>query len=240
VTAVVAAAIALGACGVVEDIRYPYAKESGETIFLDSVASTSALKSVRLSGFLDLRSGPRIDFNILDARKGRCGGAMSFDTAEFDIVYSPEAGYLKGSAASWQQLPGRPAQAALLADRWVKVSGDEGLDPRRLCRFVETLLNEEEKILVGAGTMPDGVQVTHLGLSDETGEKAVELQVDEEDLSANIWVALDEPHYLLKFVGADDKARMEIVFSDFEFKGAVRLPRARDVLDPGEVSARSD
>lgn len=237
--------LALAGCGAVDSVRYPYAKESADAIFLDSVKATTALKSVRISGYVDLSQGPRMNFNLLDAENGSCGGTVSFSTADFDVVTTPEKSYMKGSVASWQQLPGVSREEAIvvgpiLADRWVDTTsgGSARAEINPLCRLVDELLTPAEQEAVDAGKVPDTLEVTNKGLSEAAGVKAVKLEVVDEKSASDIWVALDVPHYILKFAEQNKKADAEVVLSDFNFGGEVALPEKKEILDPSKLTAK--
>lgn len=243
--AVVASATALAGCGVVDSVRYPYAKESARTIFLDAVTATTAVESLRVSGSTEARGAPPVRFNLLDAEDGSCGGTLSFLTADFDVVLTEDSSYLKGSAGSWQQMPrisretGMTA-ARLLADRWVDVGNGAGpgVDARPMCRLVDELLTPPEQKAVDAGEVPENLEVTHKGLSEAAGVKAVKLQVVDDGTASDVWVSVDDPHHILKMAVKEEKVQMEVVLSDFGFPGEVRVPD-EDVEDFGDLMSRS-
>lgn len=236
---------ALAGCGAVEGAfdkaRFTYAKESADKIFLDSVKATTALKSVRISGYVNPKKGSRSDFNLFQAEDGNCGGTMSFGTADFDVVMTRENTYLKGSTSSWQQFPGANRENAivvgpLFAGRWVDTNSGEEFNP--LCTFVAELLTPAEQEAVDAGDVPDTLEVTNKGLSEAAGVKAVKLKVVEDKSSSHIWVALDEPHYILKLTETDRRGDMEVVLSDFDFPQDVELPKKREILDLDTMTAK--
>lgn len=242
--AVGAVVIALAGCGAVDSVRYPYAKESADRIFLDSVVATKELTSVRLSGFLDKRGEPRLGFNLLDAEGGVCGGTMSFSTADFDVVLTSDTIYFQGSAGSWQQFPEVSreeaiAVAPILADRWISAPLDKapGPDPGPACRFVEELLTPAEQKAVDEGEVPENLEVTNEGLSEAAGMKAVKLEVVDKSGSSDVWVSVDEPHYIIKIAGQAKKGSFDIVFSDYDFQGEIRVPRKKELLDLDELTA---
>lgn len=240
--AVGAVVIALAGCGAVDSVRYPYAKEDADTIFLDSVKATTALESLRISGYLDGPKGPRMNFNLLDAGEGTCGGTMSFGTADFDIVLTPEKSYWKGSAASWQQLPGLPRHKGIVvgpmfADRWVDTTAGTDVEAHSMCRMTDDLLTPAEQRSVDAGKVPDNLTVRNKGLTEAAGTKAVKLEVVDDTSTTDVWVSLDEPHYIIKMAVEQEQSDAEVVFSDFEFGGEVRVPEKKDVLDPAKLTA---
>jgi hypothetical protein len=235
-----AAALALAGCGMVDGVRYPYAKESASTIFLDSVRATTALEAVRVSGYVDMGSGPPTRFNVLGTEDERCGGTISFSTADFDLAMSSEAAYLKGSTASWQQLPGITREQGvvmgpLLADRWVLVQDADEVSADWMCRFTDELLTRSERKAVDAGKVPDNLDVTHKGLSEASGVKAVQLEVVDDRTTSDVWVSLEEPHHILKMTLKDESGTAEVVLSDFDFRGKVEMPKRRDILDPARL-----
>lgn len=239
--AAAAAATGLAACDMVDNYRYPYAQEDADTVFLDAVKATTALDSVRVSGSLDPKGSSTFSFNVMSVLDKGCGGTVSFSTADFDLVQTREGDYLKGSASSWQQLPGHSAAelqavSGVLEDRWVKLTrGKAGFDLNPICT-ISRLLTDDERKAVDAGKVPSNLEVTSKGLSEAAGEKAVKLQVVEDDESTDVWVSLEEPHYILKLTGTDKNGTVEVVFSDFDFPAPVEAPEAKDMVDLAKLT----
>ena len=243
--AVGAVVVALAGCGAVDSIRYPYAKEDGEKILADAVRATSEVTSVRISGYVDARGEPRTHFNVLTAENGNCGGTMTFSTADFDIVITPKAVYLKGSAASWQQHPDLTREQGIvvgpvLADEWVELDPVKGTNPHDFCSLLDEFTDPDEESGSGKGSDEDAgeEEVDNLGLTDATGMKTVKLEVSDDKRSTDAWVAVEEPHYLVKVAREEGDRTGEFVFSDFDFKGEVRVPDKKDVIVLSELTAK--
>ena len=232
-TVVAVAATALvattSACGVYEDLTTSdYVKESADTIFLDAVRATTEAKTVRLTGWVRSR-GKRMSFSLMSGAPSTCSGTVSYYTADLDVRLLPGATYIRGGATTWQDFPGLGdavgrAAAPRLADRWIELDNDLGIQP--LCDLARDLLTDKERAAVDDGRVPANLELKHGGLSEAAGEKTARLDVtDEKNGPTEVWVSLEDPHYLVKFAQDTKKAGAEIVFSDYGFPVDVQAPK---------------
>lgn len=235
------AVMTLSGCAVVDDLRYPYAGEDAGAIFVDAASATSDTRTLRVSGFVDPEGKGKatIDFSLMTGTGGHCSGEVSLDTASFDVLTTPDGSFLRGSAWSWQKLSllteqPMPARSRVLEGRWVKKSDTVPLDPVPLCRLMADLLTEEEQSAVDEGEPPSNLVLVNEGLGEAAGEKAVRLQVTDEDSVTDAWVSLEEPHYFVKMVQEDADARVQVVLSDFDLPAEFDTPPHTEVLDLGD------
>jgi hypothetical protein len=226
---------ATAGCGVYEDLTTSdYVKESADTIFLDAVRATTAADTVRLTGWVK-SGGTRMEFSLMSAAPQTCSGTISYFTADLDVRLTPDASFIKGSASTWREFPGLAGVAgrtasARLADRWIELGNDSGFQP--LCDLARDLLTTKERQAVDAGKVPSNLELKHRGLSEAAGEDVARLDVvDDKSGPSEVFVSLEEPHHIVKFVQKSRKASAEVTFSDYGFPAEVEAPKGAVSLD---------
>ncbi|MFB9315199.1 serine/threonine-protein kinase [Nocardioides plantarum] len=210
----------------------PTGDPTGTTSFADGEAADivaaaekemSVLDSVTLSGTIESDGKPgTFDFTITSS--GDCAGKVGLagGTAEMrrvdGIAYlKPDRAFFEASAG----LSGTQLDLVLgqIGDRWIKGDeGDaEGFD--QLCDIDE---------LVGSGSTGGDPVYTKGEVTDVDGRPAIAIDQTGGDVTA--YVAVDDPHYLLKVEQAEDDG--VFVFSKFDEEFTVAAPPASDVYTP--------
>jgi hypothetical protein len=219
--AAVAVATTLSACG------GDFAEESPDAIGEAAEKDMKALKSVRIAGEL-VEDGEKVSVDMALSTKGDCEGTLGIQGGETQIRSLGGETWMKPDAAFWEASAGGDAAMVqgVVGDKWV-VLGDEE-DFAELCDLDELLdsMNDDE----------DDSKAETQGTEDVDGTEAVKVtgETDEGD-PVTVWVAVDEPHYILKMQVDQGSEPGEITFSEFDEELSVEAPAEDEVIDLAQL-----
>lgn len=222
---IIGAAALLSACGGDED---GFADQSGEEIVAATQEDMKALSSLRMRGELTT-DGDRLEIDMAVSTSGDCEGTLGQGDATAEIISVGGNSYMKPDAAFWELFAGPEAAGTLVelvGDRWVLVPGDEG-DFSEFCdldQLLDELDSDEEE------------QVEVEGTEEVEGQQAVRLSsTSDEDEPVTVWVAVDEPHVILKMEVTEGDEPGTFTFSDFDQELEVEAPPEDQVVDLAEL-----
>ena len=213
-----AMATTLAACG-----GGGFAEESPEKIGEAAEKDMKALKSVRISGEV-VEDGEKTSVDMTLTTDGDCEGTLAVQGGEAQIRSLGGETWIKPDSAFWEASAGE--QAALVqgvvGDKWVVVGDDQ--DFAEFCDLDE-LLKE-----MGDDEVEDKAEVE--GTEDVDGTEAVKVTGDtEEGDPVKVWVAVDEPHHILKVEVDEGEEPVEVAFSEFDEELSVEAPADDEVID---------
>jgi hypothetical protein len=213
-----AMATTLAACG-----GGGFAEESPEKIGEAAEKDMKALKSVRISGEL-VNDGEEISVDMALTTDGDCEGTLGIQGGKTEIRSLGGETWMKPDAAFWEASAGE--QAALIqgvvGDKWVVLGDDQ--DFAELCDL--------DELLEQMGDDEDDDKAEVEGTEDVDGTEAVKVtgETDEGD-PVTVWVAVEEPHHILKMEVDQGDEPGEIVFSEFDEELSVEAPADDEVID---------
>jgi hypothetical protein len=202
------------AVGVLATLALPFAtaatfssgSEQGKPaarIYADAEAALVAAKNFHVLGNI-AGQGSTEAFNLSMSRTGG-GGSISVNGATINIVVASAYAYIKCNKASWIKLGATAADAALIANKWIKVPASD----KDFSDFTELTLSKPfvSGLLSGPGTL---TKVP--GTSTFDGQKALVLSDGKGD---KFYIASSGPPYLLHVQGAGSGSSGSMTFSDF-------------------------
>ncbi len=214
----VALATTLSACG-----GGDFAEESPDAIGEAAEKDMKALKSVRIAGEL-VEEGEKVSVDMALSTKGDCEGTLGIQGGETQIRSLDGETWMKPDAAFWEASAGDDAAMVqgVVGDKWVVLGDEEGF--AELCDLDELLdsMNDDE----------DDSKAETQGTEDVDGTEAVKVtgETDEGD-PVTVWVAVDEPHHILKMEVDQGEEPGQITFSEFDEELSVEAPAEDEVID---------
>jgi hypothetical protein len=185
-----------------------------------------SVKSLHMKGQLT-SSGQKVGVDLSVTTGGQCEGAVSVGNGSTRVMSTGDAAWMKPDDAFWEQQA--PDQAALIeqtvGDKWVVVPTDSSV--ASFCDLDSFLKSFSEDTNDSDGpTRKEGVESV-------SGQDALKLtgKSDGQDMTA--WVAVDDPHHLLKLElgegGAETTGTM--AFSGFDEPVDVKTPAPSEAID---------
>ena len=197
--------------------------------FKEITRATSAdmqdVKSLHMSGNLTQES-QELGLDVSVTTDGECQGEISLGNGSAQIVSTGDAAWMRPDHAFWEeQAPDQSAQIEqTVGDKWVVVPSGSDFDS--FCDLDSLLDSFDDD--TDSSDEPSKVE----GVESVGGHDAVKLsgKSDGQDMSA--WVAVDDPHHMLKLVlgGGGDTAGT-ISFSAFDEPVDVKTPGPSEVID---------
>ncbi len=201
-----------------------FSKESATDILKTSAADMQALKTVRMAGRIEA-SGEQIGFDLELTTQGDCRGTFKVGHGSAQIIASGGDSWMKPDHAFWSMQAGGEASKIerLVGDKWVAIPAGSGLTSVcDLDNFLDKIKdpgNDKQPPATVVGTQnvagQDAVRVRDTGKGDDTTDG---------------WVAIDDPHYLLKLEVAGSGGGT-VTFSDFDSDVTIKAPDPSDVVD---------
>ncbi len=169
--------------------------------------------SLRLSGtFAEAGAETTLDIGISES--GDCAGSLTSEGGTAQIISGSDGTFLKGDEAFWNvAAPGAADQIlAMLGDKWALVPPEQASSLAEFCNLQNFLdeLEEDDEEGEASGEKGDTEEID--------GREALEIIGEDEETGdpTHVWVAVEEPHYILR-VGSDSEDEGgEISFTDFD------------------------
>jgi len=216
----VAATAMLSGCG------GGFAEESPEAIGEAAEKDMKELSSVRIAGEL-ISDGDEISVDMALSTDGDCEGTLGIQGGKTEIRSVGGQTWMKPDAAFWEASAGEQAEMVqgVVGDKWVVLGEGEGFS--ELCDLDELLDGVDDD---------DESKGENEGTEDVDGTEAVKVtgETDEGD-PVTVWVATDEPHYILKMEVDTGEEPGTITFSDFDEELTVEAPAEDEVIDLDEL-----
>ncbi len=210
---VVSCAAAVVGCGEADDGGI--ADESAEDLVVLATEAMRDLKSVHVEGNLSTPKGRDVTLDLSMSTVGNCSGTVGLGGGSLEVLQVDGDGWYRADAAYWQAA--QPDDAAeiirTLGDSWVVADGSP-----YMASFCEL-----DSFLDGTFE-PFDRQRFEKGDTDRVGtEEVVEFKGNE---SSSVYVATDDPHYILKLAGKEGQTS----FSDFDEDIEVEAPAEEDTV----------
>jgi hypothetical protein len=206
-----------------------FAHEPGIDILRTAATDMGAVKSMHFAG--DVTSnGKKIHVDLRSSTAGQCQGSFTIGTGVAQIVASDGKAWMKPDDAFWEQeAPGQAGQIEqLVGDKWVSIPLSSGLS--RVCDL-DNLLS---KLTPTSQKQAKDTQV--VGTTQVGGTDAVQVQGrSKQGDTVSAWIALGDPHHVLKLDVTDGSSPGTLVFSEFDTPLDITTPAPSEVVDvPGQ------
>ena len=217
-----ATALLLAGCG-----GGGYADESAETITGDAEKEMKALSSVSMNGELT-NDGQKLSLDMSVTTSGDCEGTIGLDQGTAQLLSVDGQSWMKPDEGFWQSFAGDQAAAVMQAvgDRWVVMPEEEGgfTDLCDLDSLLEEMGEDDgDKMEVGETEDVDGQEAVMIDTESDEGDPLT------------VWVAVDDPHYVLKMQVTEGDEPGTITFSDFDEELDVEAPSADEAVDLNQL-----
>lgn len=203
-----------------------FADESAETILAAAEEDMKGLTSVRVAGNLTV-DGEELDFDMRVSTAGDCSGTLGVAGGQAELMSVDGTVYMKPDDAVWTALAGPDADMikSVVGDKWIsEPAGDGGFGA--LCDLDELLSDlgdEETDGEVGDVEDVDGAEAVTVSSETEEGDPLT------------LWVAVDEPHHILKMEVAEGAEPGTVTFSEFDEELDLEAPAEDEVVDFDEL-----
>lgn len=213
----IALTVSLTGCG-----GSDFAEEPAKDIVEAAAKDMTDLESVHLDADITSEGGNvTMDLSLDDS--GTCEGSISIGGAAAEVIRIGDESWFKAEDAFWEAQAGDQAEQliAMIGDNWVADPDDQFSS---FCDL-DTLLDD-----IGDPESLEDVESD--GTEDVDGEETVKLVgVDDEGTETTAYVAVDEPHYILKIEATGDNEKGEASFSEFDEDVEVEAPADEDVVE---------
>jgi hypothetical protein len=187
------------------------------------------LKSLHMSGSLTTGDS-KIGIDVSATTDGACRGTISQDDGHAEVLSTGHESWMRPDDAFWEKSV--PDQAAVIeqavGDKWVVVPA--GADFDSFCDLDSLLGSFDDK------KDPSDGPTKKEGVESVGGVDAVKLSGKSDGQAVAAWVAVDDPHYILKFeLGEGGDTSGTLTFSEFDDSVDVKAPASSDVFDLGSL-----
>jgi hypothetical protein len=206
-----------------------FADESAGTITDEALQDMKGLSSLTMTGTLT-QGGQRLSIDLGLTTTGDCAGSIGTPAGKAQFVSKGKRGWIKADTSFWVKNAGIPAEQVrqLIGDKYVALPPGAN-DFSQICD-IDALLAQMDKGGKKGKRSDDQVS----GTAEVGGQEAVVLRGESgKGASATVWVAADDPHYVLKVRTTGGKEPGTIRFSDFDSARAVKAPSPAEVVDLG-------
>jgi hypothetical protein len=194
------------------------------------VRDMKALESVHLIG-ASTKDRQRLTLDLVLTSRGDCSGDLTLgrDTVAYRQVRG--AAYVKGDRGFWEQSVGSPQAAAQVVarvgDKWARLPRS-GPGFGTFCDLDDFMAEfRTDRKATGADR-----QVTTIGeVSEVDGREALEVVTKQGQETTVTWVAVDEPHVVLRVESAGGDEPGSFRLDGFGEDVEVVAPDAADVVD---------
>jgi hypothetical protein len=206
-----------------------FADGSFKEITKATSADMKELKSLHMAGNL-VTDNSKIGIDVSADTDGACHGTISQGEGHAQVLSTGDQSWMKPDDTFWEL--SAPGQAAAIeqavGDKWVVVPASA--DFSSFCDL-DGLLDsfDDDDDSSDGPTKKEGVESVG-------GEDAVKLTGKSDGQSMAAWVAVDDPHHILKFeLGEGGDTSGTLTFSDFDEPVEVTAPAPSDVFDLGSL-----
>jgi hypothetical protein len=210
-----------------------FAKESASAIEKASTDDMKALEAVHMEGSVTQQES-EIGLDLSLTTDGDCSGTVSRgDSGSAEVVTLDGTSWFKPDEEFWRAQAGPAAEQIIstVGDNWVQLpEGDESF--ASFCDLDE-LLDQ-----IG----DDQDKTSEKGETEEVdGREAIKLTRDDEETGGTItvWVALDDPHHILKVEQAEGDSPGTFSFSEFDEDASIEAPADDEVITVEELQKQT-
>jgi hypothetical protein len=231
--AVLAACGGGGDSGGDSDSDSEFASESASAIEKASIEDMKALEAVHMQGEVT-QQGSEIGLDLSLTTDGDCTGTISRgDSGSAEVVTLDGTSWFKPDEEFWRAQAGPAAEQIIstVGDDWVQLpEGDESF--ASFCDLDELLDQIDD----------DQGKPSEKGETEEVdGQEAVKLNRDDAESGGTItvWVAVDDPHHILKVEQAEGDSPGSFTFSDFDADASIEAPADDEVITVEELQQQT-
>jgi hypothetical protein len=205
-----------------------FATESASTIEKASIEDMKALEAVHMEGSVS-QQGSEIGLDLSLTTDGNCAGSVSRgDSGTAEVVTLDGTSWFKPDEEFWRAQAGPVADQIIstVGDKWVQLpEGDESF--ASFCDLDELLDQIDD----------DQDKPSEKGETEEVdGAEAITLtRDDEQDGTITVWVAVEDPHHILKVEQEGGDAPGSFTFSEFDQDAAIEAPADDEVMTIEEL-----
>jgi len=233
--AIVALAV-LSACGGDGDDSgdSEFAGESAATIQKESVDDMKTLDSLHMDGSITQQGG-EIGLDLSLTTEGDCSGTISRgDSGNAEVISLDGTSWFRPDEEFWRAQGGPAADQIIstVGDDWVQLpEGDESF--ASFCDL-DGLLEQIED--------DDDEKPSEKGETEDVdGQEAIKLTRDNKEGggTTTVWVAVDDPHHILKVEREGGEAPSSVSFSEFGEDVSIESPGADEVITVEELQQQT-
>ncbi len=236
VVGAIAALAVLSACGGGGDggdSDSEFASESASAIEKASIEDMKALDAVHMEGSVT-QQGSEIGLDLSLTTDGDCTGTVSRgDSGSAEVITLDGTSWFKPDEEFWRAQAGPAAEQIIstVGDDWVQLpEGDESF--ASFCDLDELLDQIDD----------DQGKPSEKGETEELdGQEAVKLTRDDAESGGTItvWVAVDDPHHILKVEQAEGDSPGSFTFSEFDEDASIEAPADDEVITVEELQQKT-
>jgi len=210
-----------------------FAQGSASTIQKASVEDMQSLDALHMEGSIT-QQGSEVGINISLTTDGDCSGTVSRgDSGEAEVVSLDGTSWFRPDEEFWRAQAGPQAETIIstVGDKWVQLpEGDSSF-----ASFCDL-----QGLLDQVGTDNEKDSATKGETSDIGGREAIQLTTkDEQGGSTSSWVAVDDPHYIVKVDREGGESPGSITFSEFGEDASIEAPADDEVITVEELQKQA-
>jgi hypothetical protein len=220
----------LAACGGGSD----FADSSATTIQKEATKDMQALEAVHMKGSVTQQDN-EIGLDLSLTTDGDCSGTVSRgDSGSAEVVTLNDTSWFKPDEEFWRAQAGEAADQIIstVGDKWVQLpEGDQSF--ASFCDL-DGLLDQigddqsDNKSKKGETEEVDGTEAIKLTRDAEEGGGTI-----------TVWVAVDDPHHILKVEQAEGDSPGSFTFSEFDQDASIEAPADDEVITVEELQQQT-
>jgi hypothetical protein len=224
---------AIGALALLAGCGSDFADESAETIEKAATKDMQALDAVHMEGSVS-QEDSEIGLDLSLTTDGDCAGSVSRgDSGSAEVVTLDGTSWFKPDEEFWRAQAGDAAEQIIstVGDNWVQLpEGDQSF--ASFCDLDEMLdqIGEDQDNASKKGET-----------EDVDGQETVKLTRDAQEGGGTItvWVAVDDPHHILKVEQAEGESPGTFSFSEFDENASIEAPADDEVITVEELQQQT-
>ena len=205
-----------------------FAAESASAIEKASIEDMKSINAVHMEGSIT-QQGNEIGLDLSLTTEGDCAGTVSRgESGSAEVVTLDGTSWFKPDEEFWRAQAGPAADNIMsqVGDNWVQLpEGDQSF--ASFCDLDELLDQIDD----------DQDKPSEKGETEEVdGAEAITLtRDDEQEGTITVWVAVDDPHHILKVQQEGGDAPGSFTFSEFDEDAAIEAPADDEVITVEEL-----
>lgn len=211
-----------------------FATESAATIQKASVDDMKTLDSLHMDGSITQQGG-EIGLDLSLTTEGDCSGTISRgDSGNAEVVSLEGTSWFRPDEEFWRAQGGPAADQIIstVGDNWVQLpEGDESFASFcDLDGLLEQIENDDDEKPSEKGET-----------EDVDGQEAIKLTRENKEGggTTTVWVAVDDPHHILKVEREGGDSPSSVSFSEFGEDVSIEAPGADEVITVEELQQQT-
>jgi hypothetical protein len=210
-----------------------FAQESASAIEKASIEDMKALETVQVEGSID-QPDSKVELDLTLIAGGDCQGTISVgDSGSAEVVKAEGSSWFKPDQEFWKVQMGPAAEKTIsvVGDNWVQLpEGDESFTS--FCDL-EGLVDQIES--------DTDTPAEKDGTEELDGQETVKLTRDDKASGGTVstWVAVEDPHHILKAEQAGGDGPGGFTFSEFDEDASIEPPADDQVITVEELQQQT-